>query len=129
MGSMCLGSNNSDVYHNYRAKFGRCPTVVSKKRTHARTHEPTHARTHARKHACTHTRARARVHTYTGALQLYLSIYKVKRAVGCLYVRGGGVRSGGVDRSFSSFLAAFTLTTHINALYNERVYGKEEHAT
>ena len=32
-------------------------------------------------------------------------------------------------RSFSSLWAAFTLTAHINALYNERVYGKEEHAT
>ena len=31
--------------------------------------------------------------------------------------------------SFSSLLAAFTLTVHINALYNERVHGKEEHAT
>ena len=27
------------------------------------------------------------------------------------------------------FWAAFTLTAHINALYNERVCGKEEHAT
>ena len=31
--------------------------------------------------------------------------------------------------SFSLLWVAFTLTAHINALYNERVYGKEEHAT
>ena len=31
--------------------------------------------------------------------------------------------------SFSSLWAAFTLTVHINALYNESVHGKEEHAT
>ena len=31
--------------------------------------------------------------------------------------------------SFSSLWAAFTLTVHINTLYNERVHGKEEHAT
>ena len=31
--------------------------------------------------------------------------------------------------SFSSLWAAFKLTVHINALYNERVHGKEEHAT
>ena len=31
--------------------------------------------------------------------------------------------------SFSSLWAAFTLTVLINALYNERVHGKEEHAT
>ena len=31
--------------------------------------------------------------------------------------------------SFSSLWAAFTLTDHINALYNESIHGKEEHAT
>ena len=31
--------------------------------------------------------------------------------------------------AFSSLWAAFTLTVHINTLYNERVHGKEEHAT
>ena len=31
--------------------------------------------------------------------------------------------------SFSSLWAAFTLTVHINALYNESIHGKEEHAT
>ena len=33
--------------------------------------------------------------------------------------------------SFSSLWAVFTLTVHINTLYNERVglHGKEEHAT
>ena len=29
----------------------------------------------------------------------------------------------------SSLWAAFTLTVRINTLYNERVHGKEEHAT
>ena len=31
--------------------------------------------------------------------------------------------------SFSSLWAAFMLTVDINALYNESVHGKEEHAT
>ena len=31
--------------------------------------------------------------------------------------------------SFSSLWPAFTLTVHINALYNESVHGREEHAT
>ena len=31
--------------------------------------------------------------------------------------------------SFSSLWAAFTLTVHINALFNESIHGKEEHAT
>ena len=31
--------------------------------------------------------------------------------------------------SFSSLWAAFMLTVHINALYNESVHGNEEHAT
>ena len=30
---------------------------------------------------------------------------------------------------FSSFWPAFTLTVHINALYNESVQGREEHAS
>ena len=30
---------------------------------------------------------------------------------------------------FSSLWPAVTLTVHINALYNESVHGKEEHAT
>ena len=30
---------------------------------------------------------------------------------------------------FSSLWPAFTLTVHINALYNDSVYGREEHAT
>ena len=37
---------------------------------------------------------------------------------------------GGGGDSFSSLWAAsFMLTVHINALYNESVHGKEEHAT
>ena len=31
--------------------------------------------------------------------------------------------------SFSSLWAAFTLSVHINALYNESIHGKEELAT
>ena len=31
--------------------------------------------------------------------------------------------------SFSSLWAVFMLTVHINALYNESIHGKEEHAT
>ena len=48
------------------------------------------------------------------------------------YVRTAGIRTDGrLLDSFSSLWAAFTLTVHIiiNALYNERVNGKEEHAT
>ena len=40
-----------------------------------------------------------------------------------------GVPSSSPSDSFSSLWAAFTPTVHINALYNERVHGKEEHAT
>ena len=36
---------------------------------------------------------------------------------------------GRLSDSFSSLWAAFTLTVHINALYNERVHGINEHAT
>ena len=45
--------------------------------------------------------------------------------------RTDGVCGGHLSDSFSSLSAAFTLTVHINALYNERVglHGKEEHAT
>ena len=70
-----------------------------------------------------------------------LSINKVKRAVGCLSVciavSASAVAEVWTDqlcaasrsRSFHLLWAAFTLTAHINALYNEMVYGKEEHAT
>ena len=40
----------------------------------------------------------------------------------------GGVRGGVQSDSFSSLWAAFTPTVHINALYNESIHGKEEHA-
>ena len=40
-----------------------------------------------------------------------------------------GRTDGRPSDSFSSLWAAFTLTVHINALYNERVHGREEHAT
>ena len=43
------------------------------------------------------------------------------------FMRPCGVRV--VIDSFSSLWAAVTLTVHINALYNESVHGKEEHAT
>ena len=36
-----------------------------------------------------------------------------------------GVRGGRPSNSFSSLWEAFTLTVHINALYNERVYGNK----
>ena len=39
------------------------------------------------------------------------------------------VRGGRPSDPFSSLWAAFTLTVHINALYNESIHGKEEHAT
>ena len=48
------------------------------------------------------------------------------------FVRGGlracGVPSWRPD-SFSSLWATFTLTVDINALYNESIHGKEEHAS
>ena len=51
-------------------------------------------------------------------------------AAGCTDVRTEFLRPyGRLSDSFSSLWAAFTLTVHINALYNERVHGKEEHAT
>ena len=43
-------------------------------------------------------------------------------------VRTYAVRGGRPD-AFSSLWAAFSLTVHINALYNESIHGKEEHAT
>ena len=43
-------------------------------------------------------------------------------------VRNSVVRAA-VRVPFSSLWAAFTLTVHINALYNESVHGREEHAT
>ena len=39
------------------------------------------------------------------------------------------LRCGRPSDSFSSLWTAFTLTVHINALCNESVHGKEEHAT
>ena len=41
----------------------------------------------------------------------------------------GGVPSFGLLHSLQFALASFTLTVHINALYNESVHGREEHAT
>ena len=41
----------------------------------------------------------------------------------CLFVRSF------LRVSFSSLWPAITLTVHINALYNESVYGREERAT
>ena len=38
------------------------------------------------------------------------------------------VRSCGVRVSFSSLWPAFTLTVHINALYNESVQRQEQHS-
>ena len=48
-----------------------------------------------------------------------------------LEIRTYGVRGGRPSDLFISLWAAFTLTVHINALYfyNERLHGKEEHAT
>ena len=43
--------------------------------------------------------------------------------------RTDGVCGSPLSDSFSSLSAAFTLTVHIHALYNERVHEKEEHAT
>ena len=45
------------------------------------------------------------------------------------YGRSSFVRGGRPSDLFSSLWAAFTLTIHINALYNESIHGKEEHAT
>ena len=39
------------------------------------------------------------------------------------------IRDGRPSDLFSSLWAAFTLTVHINALCNESIHGKEEHAT
>ena len=71
---------------------------------------------------------------------LYINL---RRSHDCLrsFVRGGrqsGVPSFVTARvpswrppsdAFSSLWAAFTLTVHINALYNDSIHGKEEHAT
>ena len=64
----------------------------------------------------------------------YVAPTSIRRSRDCL--RGGvpsfaaAVRRCEVpSNSFSSLWAAFTLTVHINALYNGRVHGKEEHAT
>ena len=46
------------------------------------------------------------------------------------FVRLVGLRSSvWSSDSFRSLWAAFMLTVHINALYNESVHGKEGHAT
>ena len=48
----------------------------------------------------------------------------------CSFVLGlNGRTDGRTSDSFSSLWAAFTQTVHINALYNERVHGKDEHET
>ena len=39
------------------------------------------------------------------------------------------LRGGRPSDSFSSLWAAFTLSVHINALYNESIHGKDEHAS
>ena len=49
-----------------------------------------------------------------------------------VFVRGSRtytVRGGRPSDSLSSLWAAFMLTVHLNALYNEIIHGKEEHAT
>ena len=46
------------------------------------------------------------------------------------FMRPSGVQAaGGGGDSFSLLWTGFTLTVHINALHNESVHGKEEHAT
>ena len=46
------------------------------------------------------------------------------------FVRSVGLRASvWSSDSFSSLWAAFTMSVHINALYNESVHGKEQHAT
>ena len=44
-------------------------------------------------------------------------------------VRTYAVHEGRPSDSFNSLWAAFMLNVHISALHNERVHGKEEHAT
>ena len=39
------------------------------------------------------------------------------------------LRGGRPSDSFSSLWAAFTRSVHINALYNESIHGKDEHAS
>ena len=70
-------------------------------------------------------------------LNLVKSIYiHLRRARDCLrscvaafveFLRG--CRGGRPSDSFSSLWAAFALTIHINALYNEIIHRKEEHAS
>ena len=65
------------------------------------------------------------------SLRCTISIYKFKNAFVRSWSarRSSFVRGGRPSVSFSSLWAAFTLNVHINALYNESVYGREEHAT
>ena len=58
---------------------------------------------------------------------LILNLYIHLRRSRDVFLRGG--RTYAVRTHFSSLWAAFTLTVHINALYNESIHGKEEHAT
>ena len=73
---------------------------------------------------------------FSSHVHLYINLRRSRDVV----VRGGrrsDVRAYGRtyavrgDRpdSFSSLWADFTLTVHMNALYNESIHGKEEHAT
>ena len=55
-------------------------------------------------------------------LYLYINLRRARD------VRTYAVRGGRPD-AFSSPSAAFTLTVHINALYNVSAHGKEEHST
>ena len=64
--------------------------------------------------------------------EIYRGLYKFKNGTWCFPSwRSAAGRTPFVAAvGFIQFvLAAFTLTVHINALYNERVHGKEEHAT
>ena len=65
-------------------------------------------------------------------MSLYHHLYINLRRSRDVFVRGDrtyAVRGGRPLDSFSSLWVAFTLTVHINALYNERIHEKEEHAT
>ena len=59
-----------------------------------------------------------------------LSLYKFKKGTWCVRSFLSLFLCSFVTlASFSSLWPAFTLTVHINALYNESVHGREEHAT